>query len=79
MIPKLSRVYYTVRPLFHISDTDFLRSIYFISFHSTMKYRIILGGKSSKSKMLFTLQKKIVRIMNDAKPRNSYRSLIKRL
>jgi hypothetical protein len=39
-----------------------------------MKHGIIVGV--SKSKMLFTLQKKVVKIMADARPRNSYKSLI---
>jgi hypothetical protein len=43
-----------------------------------MKYGIIFWGNSSESKKVFTLQKKIVRIMVDAKPWNSYRGLFKR-
>jgi hypothetical protein len=35
-----------------------------------MKYGITVGGKSSESKMLFTSEKKIVRIIGDAKCRN---------
>jgi hypothetical protein len=44
-----------------------------------MKCGIILGASSSYGKMIFTLQKKNVRIMAGAKPRNSYRSLFMRL
>jgi hypothetical protein len=43
------------------------------------KYRIIFWGISSNSKKVFTLQKKIVRMMVDAKHRNSCRALFKRL
>jgi hypothetical protein len=32
-----------------------------------MKYEITVGGKSSESKMLFTSEKNIVRIIGDAK------------
>jgi hypothetical protein len=44
-----------------------------------MKYGIIFWGNSSNSKKIFTLQKKIVRLMAGVKPRNSCRSLFKRL
>jgi len=43
-----------------------------------MKYGIIFWGNSSNSKMTFTLQKKVIRIMAGVKPRNSCRSLFKR-
>jgi hypothetical protein len=43
-----------------------------------MKYGIIWGN-SSNSKRIFTLQKKIIRIMAGAKPRNLCRSLFKKL
>jgi hypothetical protein len=53
-------------------------SIYFAYFHSIMKYGITFWGNSSNSKMIFTLQKRIVRIMAGAMPRNSCRSLFMR-
>jgi hypothetical protein len=62
MIPKLSRACYAVRSIFHVSNTDTLKSIYFAYFHSIMKYGITFGNLSN-SKMIFTLQKRIVRIM----------------
>ena len=79
MIPKLSRACYAVRFMLHISNTDTLKSIYFAYFHSLMKYGIIFWGNSSDSKKVFTLQKKIVRIMMGVKSRNSCRDLFKRL
>jgi hypothetical protein len=44
-----------------------------------MKCGIIFGGNSLNSKKIFTLQKKIVRLMADVKPRYSCGSLFKRL
>jgi hypothetical protein len=55
------------------------QSKYFAYLHSEKKYGIILGGNSSHSKRIFTLQKKIVRIMAGTKPRNLCRSLFKKL
>jgi hypothetical protein len=43
-----------------------------------MKYGIIFGGNSSNSKMIFTLQKRTVRIIFVVKSRNSCRNLFMR-
>jgi hypothetical protein len=48
-------------------------------FHSLMKYGIIFWGNSFDIKKVFTLQKKIVRIMMGVKSHNSCRGLFKRL
>jgi hypothetical protein len=63
MIPKLSRACYAVRSMFDISNITTLKSIYFTYFHSIIKYGIIFWGNSSNSGKIFTLQKKIIRIM----------------
>jgi len=44
-----------------------------------IKYEIIFGGNSSNSGRIFTLQKKIIRIIADAQPVISCRSLLKEL
>jgi hypothetical protein len=44
-----------------------------------MKYGMIFGGNSPSSKMIFTLQKRTVRIIADVKSRNSRRNLFMRL
>jgi hypothetical protein len=79
MILKLNGACYTVRLVFHIVKIDTLKSIYFAYFHSIMKNGIIFGGNSPNSKRTFTLQKKIIRIMASAVPRNSCISLFKKL
>jgi len=43
------------------------------------KYRIFWGGNSSNSRNIFTLQKKVVRIMAGTQPRTSCRSPFKQL
>jgi hypothetical protein len=63
MVPKLNAACYAITSTFHVSNTDTLKSVYFAYFHSIMKYGIIFGGNSSSSKKIFTLQKKVVRIM----------------
>jgi hypothetical protein len=66
MVPKLIGAYYPVRSMFHISNMNTLKSIYFAYFHSVITYRIILGGKSSNSWKIFTLQKKVIRTIGGA-------------
>lgn len=41
-------------------------------------YGIILGGNSSNSRKIFTLKKKIIRLVAGVKPRNSHKSLFKK-
>jgi NADH:ubiquinone oxidoreductase subunit H len=53
MIPKLSAACYAVRSMFHISNINTLKSIYFAYFHSIIKYGIILGGNASNSRKIF--------------------------
>jgi hypothetical protein len=62
----------------YTSNADTLRSIYFAYFHSIMKYGIIFWGNSINRRQIFTLQKKIIRIMASVKPRNLCSSLFKR-
>jgi hypothetical protein len=54
----------------HISSTETLKSIYFSYFHSVMKYGITFWGNICNSRNIFTLQKKIIRIITSVKPRN---------
>jgi hypothetical protein len=79
MVPKLSGACYAVRSLYHISNINTLKSIYFAFFHSIIKYGIIFWGNSSNRKKIFTLQKKIIRIVVGAQPRTTCRSLFKKL
>jgi hypothetical protein len=79
IIPKLSAAYYAVRQMYHFINQNTLKSIYFAYFHSIVKYGIIFWGNSSNSKKIFTLQKKIIRIMVVAYPRTSCRRLFKNL
>jgi hypothetical protein len=52
--------------MFHISDINTLKSIWNAYFHSTIKYEINVWGNSTNSGKIFTLQKKIFRIMSGA-------------
>jgi hypothetical protein len=79
MIPEFSSVCYAIRLMSCISSNDTLKSINFAYFHSIMKYGIIFWGNSPNSKMIFTLQKRNVRIIVGVKSRNSCRHLFMKL
>jgi hypothetical protein len=78
-IPKLSAACYTVRQMYHFVNQNTLKSIYFAYFHSIVKYGINFWGNSPNSRKIFTLQKKIIRIIIGAHPRTSCRRLFKKL
>jgi hypothetical protein len=65
--------------LCHISATLMLPNQFLAHFYSIMKYGIIFWVNSCYSRKIFTLQKKIIRVMASVKPRSSCRSLFKRL
>jgi hypothetical protein len=75
MIPKLSIACYAGISVFHISNTDTTKSIYFTYFHSIMKYGIIFWGNSPNSKMIISLWKRTGRIVVGVKSRNSCQNL----
>jgi hypothetical protein len=77
--PKLRAACYAVRHMYHLVNQNTLKSIYFAYFHSIVKYGIIFWGNSSNSRKIFTLQKKIIRVMVGAHPRTSCRRLFKNL
>ena len=79
MIPKLSGACYAIRSMVHISNINTFKSIYSAYFRSVIKYKIIFWGSSSNSGKIFILHKKTVRIMADAQPRTSCRSLFRQL
>ena len=64
--------------MYYTYNKNILKSIYFAYCHSIASYGTILGGNSSNSKKIFTLQKRIIRNMVDALPRTSCRRLFKK-
>ena len=65
-IPKLGGASYAIRLMVHISNKNTLKSIYYAYFHSIMEYGKIVWCNSTNSGKIFTLQKKIIRIMDHA-------------
>jgi hypothetical protein len=69
---------YPLEVMLHISNTEILKSIYFPYFYSIINHGIIFCGYSSYSKMIFTLQNKIIRLLAGVKSRSSCKNLFKR-
>jgi hypothetical protein len=76
---KLCSACYTLINLKHIVPQSTLRTIYYAYIHSILSYDIILGGRSSNVNKLFILQKKMVRIIINARIRESCREAFKNM
>ncbi|GFG29580.1 hypothetical protein Cfor_01706 [Coptotermes formosanus] len=79
IISKISTACYALRNIKHIVPLDTLKVIYFAHIHSIISYGIILWGCSSYANKVFLLQKKIIRIITNTKPRDSCREIFKNM
>jgi hypothetical protein len=71
VINRLSSACYALRNIKYIVSFATLRLIYFAHVQSIMSYGIIFWGGSSHVKKVFILQKKIIRVITNIKPRGS--------
>jgi exonuclease III len=71
LIKKMCSASYALRSLKHVLQIETLKMIYFAHVHSHLSYGIIFWGYSSKAIRVFIMQKKILRIMYNLKPRES--------
>jgi hypothetical protein len=60
-------------------SNETLKCVYYAHFQSIMNYGIILWGHSSRCQRLFRLQKKVIRLLDRAKKRDSCKSLFVQL
>jgi hypothetical protein len=78
VVNKMSSVCYALRNIKYLVSFETLRQIYYAHVHSIMSYGIIFWGGSSNAKKMFILQKKILRIITNTKPRDSCQEIIKK-
>jgi hypothetical protein len=57
LLTKLSSVYYIMRRLVHVLNSETLTVVYFAHFHSLVSYGIIFWGNSSTMHKVFLIQK----------------------
>jgi len=79
MMIKLSTACYAVSYVKHFMSQDTLRTIYFSCFHCIILYGIIFWGNSAYSSNIFKIQKRIIRIIMNARNRDSCHHLFKNL
>ena len=67
------------RSLRPVLSLKIIKQIYFSYVHSVLNYGIIFWGNLSYSRTIFITQKRIVRIIMKAKPRDSCRTVFSKL
>jgi hypothetical protein len=70
LIKKMSSVCYALY-VKHSLPIETLKLIYFAHVHTITNYGVIFWGNSSHMNKVFILQKKIIRIITNARPRDS--------
>ena len=79
LLPKLCMACYSVRTIQPFMCQENLKSIYYPYFHSLMTYGTIFWDNSTHTIHVFRLQKRVIRIITDSRPRNSCKQLFKKL
>ena len=72
---KISKRLYALRVLKNSVSNDTLISVYYAYIHSLLSYGTLLWGNHASARRLFLLQKRAVRIIDGALPRNHYKPL----
>jgi hypothetical protein len=79
LLPKLCIACYSVRTIKPSMCQKSQNSIYYSYFHSLMTHVVIFWGNSTHSIHFCRLQKRVIRIITNSKPRDSCRQLFKKL
>jgi len=79
LLPKLYMACYSVRTIKPFMCQENPKSVYCSYFHSLMTYGIIFWGNSTHSIHVFRLQRRVIRIITDCRPRDYCRQLFKKL
>ena len=76
---KLGRACSAIRYVKYMMSQDTLRTIYFIHFHSNLPYGIIFWDNSAYSSNIFKIQKRVIRVIMNARNRDYCQQLFKKL
>jgi hypothetical protein len=79
LIKKMSSVFYALRFIKYSLPIETLKIIYFAHIHTIMSYGVIFWGNSSYAKKVPVLQKKIIRIITNTRPRDSCREIFRNM
>ena len=79
MIPKLNKAAYVIRSLKPLLTIESLKMVYFSTTHSIISYGIMFWGISAYTKIIFKIQKRIIKTIMNAGNKDSCRDLFKKL
>jgi hypothetical protein len=79
MIPKLNKASYIIRSLKQVMSVESLMVVYFSIFHSIMLYGIMFWAISTYNKIIFKIQKRVIRIITYSSNKDSCQDLFKKL
>jgi hypothetical protein len=79
MIPKLNKATYVIRVLKSFLSMESLKTVYFSLVHSVISYGIIFWGSSTHAKIIFKVQKRIIRIIMNLGIMDSCRDSFRKL
>jgi hypothetical protein len=79
MIPKLNKAAYVIRSLKPLLSPGSLKMVYFSTVHSVISYGLIFWGISTHSKIIFKIQKRIIRSITNSDNKTSCQELFKNL
>jgi hypothetical protein len=75
VLKRIAKAIYAIRYLKHSIHTETLKIVYFAYVHSLIRYGIIFWGNSTGAPRVFIMQKKILRIIGNLKPRDTCQEL----
>jgi len=75
ILPELSSVCFAMRSIKPLVSQQMLKAIYYSHFHRIILYGLMFWGNSAHSARVFTMQKRIIRIMTGSRSRDSCRKL----
>jgi len=79
MLPKLNKTSYIIISLKPLLFFELLKMVYFSTVHSIILYGIIFWGISTHRKIIFKIQKRIIRIIMNSGNKDCCRDLFKKL
>jgi hypothetical protein len=79
IIPKLNKACYIIRSVKPFISLEVLRTIYFSLVHSIIAYGLIFWGTSAYSRVIFKIQKRIVRVIMNSNSKDSCCDLFKKI
>jgi len=75
----MSAACYALRHVKYSLSTETLKIIYFAHIHTIINCSVIFWGNSSYAKKVFILQKKIIRINTNTRPKDSCREIFRNM